>query len=1012
VVTYQAPNETNSQEFSKLRILHAEQDDFFPSVIHWVDRTILSGPDAPNFQAKTIKANVTTLGSFLLARYNSAGQPETVTSTDLRLEGTVLPASVNAGADATYTYTITNQSDAVATQVAFLKTLNPGTRLVSATSQQGACNTDHLHETTRTNNVSCHVGNIPVQGSITISIVVKVNMFGDGVNTTPVLIKSTADVSAAETDGNANNNFAVLSFNAIPSPNKPPTVSVDSPVDDEKYILAGNSVSIPITVSAMDADGSISSVKIYDTGEFVGDAFSTGSGTYTFNLNATRYGYHIISAEAEDNNGRTGSSQNKRILINSPHTLSIINPTQQLINPGAGLIVETRSSLAGPRLQKIELYDNGLLLGTLRAASNTGNLYTHRFNWKSIPKGRHTLTAVLTDTAGATTIADPVSFIATKSPTVTITSPNDSATFQSNVTIPVTVNVEDQDGYVNKIEFFANGLSIGSKDESITSGNSILQWIKPLDGIYSIVAVVTDDLGVTTTSNPVNIGVNRQSPSIGEMIWVDDNVPSGASTGGNDGWNWMNINPNSLLGSSAHQSKLAAGEHEHYFEGSSLKLQLNSGDSLSSWIFIDPDFVPAEIMLQWKDEQGWEHRAYWGDNLINLGTDGTNSRRRIGNVPASGRWVQLKVPVNLVGLEGKVVNGVKFTLHGGRAAWDRIGKINASSPPLPQEPDFVWVDDAVPPGSILEGAYDSWADTWITSNPTPHQGTKSHKHSYNDNGAAYRSRSFRNATQKMFVNPGDVLFTYVYLNSDIQYQPDSLILEWRDEATGWAHRAYWGKDFRKAVSLFDAVPANFEGWRYMGEIPARGTWVRLEIPASYVGLEGKAVDGMSFGIYKKNGKGRATWDYSGKTGSPATANIAPLKFTTPLWRFRCNNEWYYYVQNKDWNYWTESCTDGVNAGYTYSYPAPGTVPLNAWSNAENRLWVLNICPSCVPNLTYRGVVAHVATQGSLPEITSQKHYQCPETFLYTTFPEPPDNFTPIPGGCNFTYGGNAFMHTR
>jgi hypothetical protein len=46
----------------------------------------------------------------------------------------------------------------------------------------------------------------------------------------------------------------------------------------------------------------------------------------------------------------------------------------------------------------------------------------------------------------------------------------------------------------------------------------------------------------------------------------------------------------------------------------------------------------------------------------------------------------------------------------------------------------------------------------------------------------------------------------------------------------------------------------FDIW---GPIPAQGGWVRMEIPASYVGLEGKNVKGMSFGIYQKNKKGRA-----------------------------------------------------------------------------------------------------------------------------------------------------------
>jgi hypothetical protein len=45
----------------------------------------------------------------------------------------------------------------------------------------------------------------------------------------------------------------------------------------------------------------------------------------------------------------------------------------------------------------------------------------------------------------------------------------------------------------------------------------------------------------------------------------------------------------------------------------------------------------------------------------------------------------------------------------------------------------------------------------------------------------------------------------------------------------------------------------------MGELPAAGQWVRLEVPAALLGLEGKALKGISFSLYD----GRATWDYTG-----------------------------------------------------------------------------------------------------------------------------------------------------
>lgn len=56
--------------------------------------------------------------------------------------------------------------------------------------------------------------------------------------------------------------------------------------------------------------------------------------------------------------------------------------------------------------------------------------------------------------------------------------------------------------------------------------------------------------------------------------------------------------------------------------------------------------------------------------------DGTNSRRYMGPLPAAGSWVRLEVPASLVGLEGQTLHGMAFSMWGGRATWDRAGKIS------------------------------------------------------------------------------------------------------------------------------------------------------------------------------------------------------------------------------------------------------------------------------------------------------------------------------------------------
>src|SRR5438552_12061803 len=90
----------------------------------------------------------------------------------------------------------------------------------------------------------------------------------------------------------------------------------------------------------------------------------------------------------------------------------------------------------------------------------------------------------------------------------------------------------------------------------------------------------------------------------------------------------------------AHQSTLGAGEHQHYFYNATATLTVGTGDTLFAYVYLDPANPPSEVMLQWNDGS-WEHRADWGANLIPWGNDGGVSRRCMGALPGTGRWVRL-----------------------------------------------------------------------------------------------------------------------------------------------------------------------------------------------------------------------------------------------------------------------------------------------------------------------------------------------------------------------------------
>ncbi|HEX4262927.1 MAG TPA: glycoside hydrolase family 9 protein [Verrucomicrobiae bacterium] len=369
-----------------------------------------------------------------------------------------------------------------------------------------------------------------------------------------------------------------------------------------------------------------------------------------------------------------------------------------------------------------------------------------------------------------------------------------------------------------------------------------------------------------------------------DTIWFDDALPSGAvKDNNNDTWNWVSTNPTAESGSLAHQSSIKAGMHQHMFTKAKQTLPVNTGDTLYTYVYIDPANVPAEVLVQWYDGKTWYHRAYWGANKLSFNAPTAAASVYMGPLPATGQWVRLEVPANKVALEGVTVSGMGFSLYGGRAAWDNSGKSTAlvvTTPPstnsvpnptnsvpnttnsVSSTNDTSWVDDSVPAGAIADyGGGDTW--NWVTANPAPELGAKAHQSGI---ATGIHQHFFSGATTPLQINTGDKLYSYIYV--DPANPPTEIMLQWNDGAS-WEHRAYWG-----ANSVAWGM-VNTPGLYKMGGIPTAGQWVRLEVPASNVGLEGASISGMAFTLYG----GRVTWDNSGKSSvvatNPPPTNSAP-----------------------------------------------------------------------------------------------------------------------------------------
>jgi hypothetical protein len=162
-----------------------------------------------------------------------------------------------------------------------------------------------------------------------------------------------------------------------------------------------------------------------------------------------------------------------------------------------------------------------------------------------------------------------------------------------------------------------------------------------------------------------------------DVVWFDDQMPAGATAQPPDGGrvrSWIWDSSQSVSGSASHTDGAGAGPHEHYFLGSTEPLVTNPGDLLTTYVLLDPCNPPRQVMLSWRDASGWEHRGYWGEDLL-LTNNGSQGNVRIGPLPESGKWVRLEVPAAVVGLDQTAISGQAFTVYDGQAWFDRSGRI-------------------------------------------------------------------------------------------------------------------------------------------------------------------------------------------------------------------------------------------------------------------------------------------------------------------------------------------------
>ncbi|MDA1049762.1 MAG: PSD1 and planctomycete cytochrome C domain-containing protein [Planctomycetota bacterium] len=164
-----------------------------------------------------------------------------------------------------------------------------------------------------------------------------------------------------------------------------------------------------------------------------------------------------------------------------------------------------------------------------------------------------------------------------------------------------------------------------------------------------------------------------------DYVWIEDDLPANANAQGNSPWKFVAAEEGPVYSGQRSSTRTATGLSQHFFTEAKPGLKIGADDVLFAYVYLDKKNPPNEIMLQFNDGK-WEHRAIWGGNLIEWGTNGQVSRLPMGELPPAGEWVRLEVPAARVGLKpGTVLNGWAFTQFDGTVYWDHAG-VNTMTP--------------------------------------------------------------------------------------------------------------------------------------------------------------------------------------------------------------------------------------------------------------------------------------------------------------------------------------------
>jgi hypothetical protein len=312
-----------------------------------------------------------------------------------------------------------------------------------------------------------------------------------------------------------------------------PAIAITNPGGGATISSGGATIQAVAVDSNLDQNGNlipITQVQFFQDGVYVGAASTPTSGDlYQVSFKPTQKTTNGVVVESQltavatdadgfqgtssavNVNVTSGGSGTNNVVIGTPPTVTLTAPAN-LANVTVNSPVTLSATATAPNgnIASVAFLVDNVVVQTL-----TQYPYSYTYQFGNL--GTYQVSAQVTDNVGDKTTS-PVSTITvvTEAPPVTsITGPTNGGTITTGSAVTITANATSPQGTIASVEFFENGLPIGT----VTSAPYTESFTPVSAGIYTFTAIATDSAGETTTTSPVIVEAFPAAAGVGTTAY-------------------------------------------------------------------------------------------------------------------------------------------------------------------------------------------------------------------------------------------------------------------------------------------------------------------------------------------------------------------------------------------------------------------------------------------------------------------------------------------------------------